>query len=79
MVKNRFRILKVSLNQKPDDPAARTEMEEIGRIIGACSALHNILIDLQDTVNMMAAYNADHNDNPHPEDPAPAQCNVNQK
>jgi hypothetical protein len=54
MVKNRFRILKVPLNQKRDDSAARTETEEMGRIIVTCFVLHNILIDLQDPVGLIA-------------------------
>jgi hypothetical protein len=79
MMKNRFRILKVSLNQKRDNSAARTETEEMGRIIGACLVLHKTLIDLQDLVDLIAVENAQHNGNALPEDPVLAQRNVNQK
>ena len=54
MVKNRFRMLKVPLNQKPSTSKGRSETEEMGRMIAACLVLHNILIDLQDTTDLLA-------------------------
>ena len=54
MVKNRFRVFKVPLNQKADRFEKRSETEEMGRVIAACLVLHNILIDLQDRTDVIA-------------------------
>ena len=51
-VKNRFRLLKVPLNQKQDQSNGRTETEVMGRVLGALFVLHNILIDLNDNTEI---------------------------
>ena len=54
MVKNRFRIFKVPMNQKADQESGRSATDQMGRIIATCLVLHNILIDAQDPVQCIA-------------------------
>lgn len=63
MIKNRFRIFKVPLNQKADDQEGRTEAEEMSRVVAACLVLHNILIDLQDPTDIIAGERSDQQGN----------------
>ena len=51
MIKNRFRILKMPLNQKHDTVGNRTQAQQMGRVMEACFTLHNLLIDLNDHTN----------------------------
>ena len=45
---DRFRVLKVPLNQKPDLEAELIETQEMGRVLAACFVLHYIFQDRQD-------------------------------
>ena len=48
ILKNRFRILKMPLNQNKDISSKRSETVQMARTIEACLVLHNVLIDLKD-------------------------------
>ena len=48
ILKNRFRILKLPLNQKEDTVNGRTQAGQMARIMESCFVLHNLLIDLAD-------------------------------
>ena len=48
ILKNRFRILKLPLNQKKDSINTRSQVSQMARILESCFVLHNLLIDLAD-------------------------------
>ena len=51
MVKNRFRVLKLPLNQKPDEKRRLPATKQITRIVKSCLILHNLFLHLNDHVS----------------------------
>ena len=48
MIKNRFRIFKVPLNQKKFEQSGESETSQMAKVIQACFVLHNVLIEFGD-------------------------------
>ena len=51
MVKNRFRILKLPLNQKSDEKMGLPATTQMARIVKSCLILHNLFLQQNDEVS----------------------------
>ncbi len=58
MLKNRFRILKLPLNQKQIIKKGKTATSQMAKVIQSCMVLHNVLIELKDNDDTYISSNA---------------------
>ena len=61
-LKNRFRIFKAPLNQKPDEQSGQSQTQRMATVIKSCMILHNILIFIDDDMNQDIATSGNGND-----------------
>jgi hypothetical protein len=67
ILKNRFRILKLPLNQKKDSMNCRTQIHQMARVLESGFVLHNLLIEFADEASAASSQIPEENESSEPE------------